>query len=303
MEAKEFKFGLLIAASLVGGSCCQSSTQAGEPLGTAQREEIYERAKVQFKVADFFKPKGESSELTFRLAPLILQEASVTKGQVGSAETDSPRKVSGSVAENLSDCVLTLKAPAPTIYVMADSIQIHGQAHLQFTYLWFYPVSGPAGQVQVQGFRLTLNTAGDPVIWEVLPDPTGARVVFAAQSLEAAAQARFGKPFPGCRFTIERPVADAPETVAARIIDDGPVPMGPIVYLKHRSHAVSTLICRCMPAQAKRVARTKTYRLAVVSRAEACALPNVVNVSELRAFLHQNRRRGLQEALRLPDSF
>ena len=53
----------------------------------------------------------------------------------------------------------------------------------------------------------------------------------------------------------------APNAIVARVIDDGPVPMGPIVHLSAGSHNVSTLICRCMPTQAKSLLETKTYEL------------------------------------------
>ena len=42
---------------------------------------------------------------------------------------------------------------------------------------------------------------------------------------------------------------------------DSPIPMGPIVYLSAGTRAVSTLICRCMPAQAKTLRATTTYDL------------------------------------------
>ena len=71
-------------------------------------------------------------------------------------------------------------------------------------------------------------------------------------------------PLPGRRFWVERAVADTPGVVVARILEDGPTPMGPIVYLKSVSRDVSTVICRCMNAQASEVVGTSTYRLATL---------------------------------------
>jgi hypothetical protein len=113
----------------------------------------------------------------------------------------------------------------------------------------------------VQGVRLTLNSVGRPAIWEVLEDSSGAGLVFVSQSLEAAAAARFGKALPGRRFAIERSTQAAPKVVVARVIDDGPVGMGPIVYLSAGTRTVSTLICRCMPAQVKTLRTTAAYDL------------------------------------------
>jgi len=45
------------------------------------------------------------------------------------------------------------------------------------------------------------------------------------------------------------------------LIEEGPVPMGPILYLEAPDRSVGTLICRCMPAQAKAVSRNLEYKL------------------------------------------
>ena len=113
----------------------------------------------------------------------------------------------------------------------------------------------------MQGIRITLNSAGQPAIWEVLADSSTAKLFFVSQKLEAAAMAQFGKPLPGRRFATERSMEAAPDVIVARVIDDGPVVAGPIVYLSADTRAVSTLICRCMPAQARKLLATGTYDL------------------------------------------
>ena len=50
--------------------------------------------------------------------------------------------------------------------------------------------------------------------------------------------------------------------VAARIIDDGPVPMGPYVYLNAPpSRTVTTVLCRCSPSQVEAFIETRYYDL------------------------------------------
>ena len=88
----------------------------------------------------------------------------------------------------------------------------------------------------MQGIRITLNSAGQPAIWEVLADGSGAELIFVSQSLEAAALAEFGKPLPGRRYAIERSVEEAPSVVVARVIDDGPMAHG-ADRLSQRRHA------------------------------------------------------------------
>ena len=100
-----------------------------------------------------------------------------------------------------------------------------------------------------QGIRITLDARSQPAAWEVLTDTSGLRLIFVSQSLEAAAAAEFGKPLQGRRYAIERDLGQAPGVVVPRVVDDGPVAMGPIVYLCEGTRNVSTVICRCMPAQ------------------------------------------------------
>jgi hypothetical protein len=189
---------------------------------------------------------------------LILQEVK------GGREPLSRHERFGTLS--LSNGVLALDRSRPAIYWQADSIQLKGRAHVRLSYLWCYALapagqpSGPTG-LPWQGIRVTLNSAGQPVIWEVLADGSGAELIYISRNLEAAAVAEFGKPLPGRRYTIECSLEEAPNVIVVRIIDDGPVAMGPIVYLGAGTREVSTLICRCMPAQAKRLLETSVYDL------------------------------------------
>ena len=97
----------------------------------------------------------------------------------------------------------------PAIYWEADTVQVNGKAHARFSYVWCYspgPLGSEPGQgtnnaspsraetaLPLQGIRITLNSAGQPVIWEVLADSSRARLLFVSQNLEAAAVAEFGK--------------------------------------------------------------------------------------------------------------
>ena len=136
----------------------------------------------------------------------------------------------------------------------------------QFNYVWFQ--TEPNSDLRrPQGVRITFDPDGKPIVWEVLRDDSGARLLFVSQSLEAEAMTNHPAPLPGRRFWVERAVNDDPDVVVARIIDDGPVPMGPILYLDSTSHDVITLICRCMDAQADELVGTGTYGLATLDDA------------------------------------
>lgn len=215
--------------------------------------EIYQRATNQFAQAAFFKPAElATNDLVFRLAPLILQEV-----DGGGTPLPLPDRFG---ALSLSNGLPALDPSRPSIYWHADTVTLGGKAHTQLAYMWFYSLDRAEPKLPAQGIRVTLNSVGQPVIWEVLADNSGGELIFVAQSLEAAA-ARFGKALPGRRYAVERSPEEAPNVIVARVIDDGPVAMGPIVYLSAGTRRVSTLICRCMPAQVKTLRTTATYDL------------------------------------------
>jgi hypothetical protein len=218
---------------------------------------IYLRATNQFAEACFFKPaEAATNDLAFTLAPLILQEV------IGATEPPAQPDRFGTLS--LSNGLLALDRTRLAIYWQADTVRLKGKEHVRYAYVWCYSLaaSGPGEDgLALQGIRITLNGAGHPVIWEVLADSSGAELVFVSQTLEAAALAEFGKGLPARRYAIERSVAEAPKVIVARVIDDGPAAMGPFVYLSAGARAVSTLICRCMPAQAKKLLATSAYDL------------------------------------------
>ena len=53
--------------------------------------------------------------------------------------------------------------------------------------------------------------------------------------------------------------------VVAHVIADGPVAMGPILYLHPTSHDVLALICRCMPAQFQNLHDQRDYELVEIT--------------------------------------
>ena len=246
-----------------------SVMHAGESGAARGFEEVYKRAEMKFESAVFFKPVETNTEaLKFKLAPLIMQEG------VGTGEANAKP---GFGAVTVSNGAPVLDLAQPALYVSADSVHVNGKAHARFTYVWVYDLAGEkrmglagtlalpgrfALPVAMQGVRMTLDKDGQPGIWEVLADGSGARVVFVSASVEAAALAEFGQPLARRRYAVERGVEEAPNVVVARVIDDGPMPMGPIVHVRASDYSVSTLICRCMAVQVKKLSGTETYALA-----------------------------------------
>lgn len=265
--------------------------------------DIYRRVTNEFAEACFFKPaEAKTNDLAFTLAPLILQE--VTRATEPLSQPDRFSTLS------LSNGFLAFDCSRPAIYWQADTVRLKGKEHVRFAYVWCYSpdASGPGeSALALQGLRITLDSTGEPAIWEVLADSSGTELIFVSQSLEAAALAEVGKSLPERRFAIERSVAEAPKVIVARVLDDGPVAMGPFVYLSAGTRTVSTLICRCMPAQAKKLLATSAYDLlpfqAMAAQpllAQAKALAR-----EQTAFWPGDQRGDdrLEHRLRLPSAF
>jgi len=277
---------------------------------------VYQRATNEFAEAEFFKPtETKTNDLTFALAPLILQQVKGANGPLSLPDRFGTWSVLNGAP--------VLDPSHPAIYWEADAVQIRGKAHARFCYIWCYPPDPyESGHRQsansmspdraepalpLQGIRITLNSTGQPVVWEVLADSSGAQLFIVSQNLEAAAAAEFGKPLPGRRYAIERSVGACPGVIVARAVDDSPMVMGPIVYLSAGTRQVSTLICRCMPAQARKLLATRTYDLLPFEIASTNSL-----IMQARAVLmkgtafwpgDQTAGNRLESCLRLPEAF
>lgn len=212
---------------------------------------IYDRATNQFVTASFFKPDvAHETDAAFRYAPLIVQQT--TPGQ------PLPQEAAFGEVE-LVEGKPQVRG-VPTIYFHADTIRLQGNERLRLTYLWVYPARDAQMPVP-QGLRITIGSEGLPVLWEPLYEESGAAVVYAGGGLERAAAREHGSVLPGRKFALERAEAERPFALIARVLEDGPVPMGPIVYVASPPDTIATVACRCMPSQAKGLVSTTTYRL------------------------------------------
>ena len=233
--------------------------------GAAGPPDLHARTEVQFAAARLVQPAEESAAgETLDLAPLLVIEAGA-----------------------MDDAVPSI------VYFHRSATEIAGESFDQRSYLWRHPEPA-AGAAEVQGVRITLGLDGFPAIFEILTDSTGARPVFVSTLLEQSAAAEFGAPAPGRTFAVEQPVASAPDTVVAGLLDPGPVPLGPFVYLLHEPHDVATLICRCSPSQVDDILNLAQYRLEPLADPAALG-PGVA------AWLRPAEPGALERLLRLPS--
>lgn len=290
----------LIVLVLLSG-CLAPIPPGGAALSASTRRQIYERSNTEFARAAFIKPEesGLTNQPSFKFAPLFMQQ----RGRQTTAGQRANNEVASEKGMEIS------KEPRFTVFFRHDRVFIYDLPHDQFTYVWYPSEELSAGAnhaLPVQGIRITLDSAGEPVIWEVLADTSGAELIFVAQSLESAAAGVYGRTLPDRRFSVERSLDEAPQTVVARVIDDGPVPMGPIVYLSSGSGNVSTVMCRCMAPQTERLVAEGYYAL---RHMDSLATKNIQNSNE-QFMIHSSfplepnlEPCRLEQRLRLPRNF
>jgi hypothetical protein len=246
----------LLAAALFAGGCSRepaSERASGESAALAPEAatSIYERAGRTFASVQLDRPQPDQ-ELPFDvyLAPMIVQEllpdatAKSAFGALALAESGHAE----------------VRADSPVVYFTRSRASIGGEQRDQLAFLWWYP-DAPQGRSSAQGVRITLGKTGVPILWEVLSDPSGARLVFVSETLEELARQHSGAPLPGRRFSVERSLDEAPRTIVARAISNGGVPLGPFVYLEAGTRAARTLLCRCSPSEFTELAGERLFEL------------------------------------------
>ena len=210
---------------------------------------------LHFTNAVLFTPARTNTEnRIFRFAPLLVFETAATN-----LSGRSPRDKFGAV--ETKDGSPRINPKKPTVYAHSHALAINGQPCERFSYVWWRPPLGFNSPMFAQGLRITATPGGQPLVFEILDTSTNSRRIVVAQSLEAAAWQEFRGLLPGRRFAVEQLNGDASAEVVSRVIDDGPLELGPVVYLRGGGGGVGTVICRCMPAQTRSIAATGYYDL------------------------------------------
>jgi hypothetical protein len=238
---------------------CEDILRNDPELTAAVHAKIRAPALEAFERADLFKPQsGEVTGLMYELAPLILEERHV-EGPRGNPD----------------------QGPDLTVFVTQSTATLAGREFGQITYRWCYPWCRKESFGRVacgKSWRVvcvTLDEHGFPLVHEMLGDDEPLYRLFVSKSLERAAADEYGAPLPGRISSLERSLDEEPTTLVVRVLEDGPTPMGPIVYVSERERAIVGLICRCMPSQVNQIGRTGNYRLVEPNPTEAAGLAPV----------------------------
>lgn len=235
---------------------------------TDARLRAYADVERVFEHADFYRPDESTAPAgVIQLCPLIVQEIP------GDGGSERRIRIVGPV--DPADADSHWSAAHPTVYFDESEIRIAGRLHRRLRYAWrtemVLPGQARDAEAAVQsdaaswrGIEMVLGSDDFPAIYSVLPDkaePLRCRIFYVASALEKSAIESFGRPLDGRRAAVEPDVADRPDLVVARVLDDGPIPMGPFAYASAENGAITTLLCRCMPSQVRNFSANTTYQL------------------------------------------
>ncbi len=221
-------------------------------------ENVRRAADRVFARAVMFKPTEAARASTeARFAPLFLTECCPSEPPSGGATGNCPALI-GAVTWSRRTAVIA------------------GVPHEQWTYCWVArPGQDAAGEADpaadagiVGTLRITLDAGGMPAIWEVRTGVESLVGLYVGRRLEDDLCKLYGPVSPTMRYAVERAAgvgSGAAEhrclaAVVVRVLDDAPEPMGPIVYLDAAGR-VTSVACRCMPAQVDEIAASGAYDL------------------------------------------
>jgi hypothetical protein len=237
----------------------ESSSGSAEARDLAEyHQQLRERTTQTFAQVAYLSPSH--TKIAGRgvwMAPLLLQELGPADGETPRFPRFGALTVSESKDYRVDETRLT-------VYTTARRIPIDGRLYRQDTYLWFYPPTEAGQPLRYRGFRQTLARNRFPAVRELISNEATARVFFVSKSVERAAAKQFGPPLPGRRFSVEPDGSKHRNVIVARILNDGAQPMGPFVYLEHKSLAMPNLKCRCEPSQVGEFTLNQRYQLVPV---------------------------------------
>lgn len=240
-------------AALLAVACHIAGCNASLPRSRSHTE-IRGRTSAQFALGTLFKPSDQASDeasdetpagLIRDLAPIIVQQVAAGRAAVRADERIG-------AATGADDGGYAVDPSRPTVYAEHSTALLHARDYKQITYVWWYPPSTTRTShrpARWRGVRMTLNAAGAPVIWELLGSANRRAVIFVADSVERAASEEYGGVLPGRIFAVESDIAEQTDVVVARVLRDGPLPMGPFVYVATSPPEITTVLCRCMDSQ------------------------------------------------------
>ncbi len=256
---------------------------------------------VRFAKGVLFKPSMEVAADDVWMAPLIVSE--VQDGSDGPIPAPFGTLIAGEANQARIDCA------QPAVYSFTDMVELGGSLYPRAAHLWFYE-SSPSATIALSCVEVVSNEDAEPVLWHVFDSLRSDKdAVYVAKSVEQEAEREHGARLDGAALSVELPNNSSP-VIVPRLLDDGPEPMGPMVYVAAEPHHVAAVACRCMGSQVEEILDARFYRQIKLTGADGDA----GSISQqVQVFLESNGipiddrfrsylSRDLGECLRLPSS-
>ncbi len=227
------------------------------PTRVRNANEAYQQSHAVFERAVFYKPNETTvAPLALTMAPLLVQEVR------NEPPADEPLSGLGLVFRSL-DGALRVDGSQPVVYAERGSAFVGGTVRPQTVLVWCQEVAVPGDSFEVvcRGIRETFDGQGYPLCWEVLDPKSQGQAIYVSETVESLALEFYGKPLAGRRYSVERATDQEFGAVVPRVLSDGPIPMGPFVYLNAARGDVTAVLCRCMASQVNRFTETREYRV------------------------------------------
>jgi hypothetical protein len=205
-------------------------------------------ADDMFRYAFLYKPsQSDLPQLLKTLAPLIIEQDTIGPRHHEAPELPNP-------------------AAELVVYTAIDEQVLAEEKYRRVTYFWCSPFGPRLGQTDCRdpsGIHITIGEDGFPLVWEAWVSSPTTPILFVAEALEKKAADQFGPPAAGRRFSVER---DTSRAMIAGVLPDGPVPMGPYVYVTARpANDIVVVDCRCSPSLVQEFTNTRYYTLRPIS--------------------------------------
>ena len=195
----------------------------------------------------------------FALAPVLVQE-------VGGQRTAEELRRGGpgqpvAFAEDPMDPDLR-PSDRPEVLMWRGEARIGDANWPQLEWLVAYAPHREGEAPRLVAVRCTWDASGIAAFIEVRTRPREPRErIWVADRIEVAATEQFGAPLPGRRYAVEESTAVSPDTRVPETFREGPLPLGPFVYLGRSVPSVVTVLCRCSPARVQETPVSLSYRI------------------------------------------
>jgi len=202
--------------------------------------------EFRFQRALLFLPSGfEKTSPEQLLAPIIIHETG------GDYEAERPGWIDGEEEDRL-------------VYLLRTEVEINGTTHPQFSYCWQYTTSAKKEETTAHStkiLRMTFDSDGYPAVFEVMDGEGEISSLHISKGLEQAAGKEYGSALAGRSYSIEGIKGSA----VAGLVDEGPIAMGPMVYVGMSQRRVMALTCRCAPSKVRKADDSLSYKIRLLA--------------------------------------